>query len=231
MDVIAWVGDERSEFVAPLDVKLTDAQLVMLSAASQREDHCLTAPDKMKGAILAKAGEKLMKLGLVREIRAKAGTPVWLRDDAGSFALKLTAAGLKAVAVDDGSDQAAEGRDAPLPRPDPSANKVSVPDPTGPRARATPREGSKLAQIIDLLKRSDGATILHLMGATGWLPHPGSTDRAAQARVCGGSRTDRRGDSVNRIAGIVGDGGERFTCTAASQGRVRGPEPKANQAA
>ena len=35
-----------------------------------------------------------MKLGLVREVRAKAGMPVWRRDDAGqSYALKLTAAG------------------------------------------------------------------------------------------------------------------------------------------
>jgi hypothetical protein len=81
--------------------KLSDAQLVMLSAAAQREDLCLTAPDKMKGAILAKVSEKLVKLGLVREIRAKAGTPVWRRDDAGqSYALKLTSAGLKGALGD-----------------------------------------------------------------------------------------------------------------------------------
>jgi hypothetical protein len=34
-----------------MSVKLTDAQLVLLSAAAQREDLCLTAPDKLKGAI------------------------------------------------------------------------------------------------------------------------------------------------------------------------------------
>ena len=90
-----------------MSVKLTDAQLVMLSAAAQREDLCLTTPDKMKGAILTKVSEKLVKLGLVREVRAKAGMPVWRRDDAGqSYALKLTAAGLKAIAVDDGSEEA-----------------------------------------------------------------------------------------------------------------------------
>jgi hypothetical protein len=58
-----------------MSVKLTDAQLVMLSAAAQREDRCLSAPGKMKGAILAKVSEKLAKLGLVREVRAKAGMP------------------------------------------------------------------------------------------------------------------------------------------------------------
>ena len=51
-----------------MSVKLTDAQLVMLSPAAQREDLCLTAPDKMKGAVLAKVSEKLVKLGLVREV-------------------------------------------------------------------------------------------------------------------------------------------------------------------
>ena len=54
-----------------MSVKLSDTQLVMLSAAAQREDLCLAAPDKMKGAILAKVSEKLVKLGLAREIRAK----------------------------------------------------------------------------------------------------------------------------------------------------------------
>jgi hypothetical protein len=77
-----------------MSVKLTDAQLVMLSAAAQREDLCLTTPHKTKGAILAKASEKLAKLGLVRKVRAKAGMPAWRRDDAGqSYAFKLTAAG------------------------------------------------------------------------------------------------------------------------------------------
>ena len=90
-----------------MSVKLTDAQLVMLSAAAQREDLCLSAPEKVKGAILTKVSEKLVKLGFVREVRAKAGMPAWRRDDAGQgYALKLTAAGLKAIAVDQGSEEA-----------------------------------------------------------------------------------------------------------------------------
>jgi hypothetical protein len=49
-----------------MSVKLTDAQLVMLSAAARREDLCLIAPDKLKGAILTKVTETLAKPGLVR---------------------------------------------------------------------------------------------------------------------------------------------------------------------
>ena len=66
-----------------MSVKLSDPQLVTLSAAAQREDLCLTAPDKMKGAALTKVSERLIKLGLVRKVRAKAGTPVWRQGDAG----------------------------------------------------------------------------------------------------------------------------------------------------
>ena len=33
-----------------MSVKLTDSPLVMMSAAAQREDRCLEAPETMKGA-------------------------------------------------------------------------------------------------------------------------------------------------------------------------------------
>jgi hypothetical protein len=156
-----------------MSVKLSDKQLVMLSAGGQREDLCLTAPDKMKGAILTKISEKLVKLGLVREVRAKAGMPVWRRDDDGqSYALKLMAAGLKAIAVDDGSEEAVARREAPQPRPIPDRTKASGPEITGARAKTLmPRAGSKLARVIELLQRHGGATIPTLIEATGWLPH------------------------------------------------------------
>jgi hypothetical protein len=87
-----------------MSVKLTDAQLVMMSAALQRKDRCLSAPATIKGAALSKVTAKLTKLGLAREIEAKAGAPIWRRDDRGQgYALKLTAAGLKAIAVDERS--------------------------------------------------------------------------------------------------------------------------------
>jgi hypothetical protein len=46
-----------------MSVKLTDAQAVMVSAAAQREDRCLSAPATIKGAALSKIGVKLAKLG------------------------------------------------------------------------------------------------------------------------------------------------------------------------
>ena len=124
--------------------KLTDAQLVMMGAAAQREDRCLAAPETMKGAAVSKVGAKLVKLGFARETHAKPGTPLWRRDETGrSFALKLTAAGLKAIAVDEGPQDAIEPGEASQPQLLPEAkNGVSLDD-AGRRApTAAPRDGS-----------------------------------------------------------------------------------------
>src|SRR6202521_2490541 len=135
-----------------MSVKLTDAQLVMMSAAAERKNRCLSAPATIKGAALSKVGVKLAKLGLAREIEAKPGAPIWRRDDAGQgYALKLTTAGLKAIAVDDGSPEPDEA-------PQPQAKNGASRDEGGHSAWVTPRDGSKLAQVIELLRRADGAT-------------------------------------------------------------------------
>jgi hypothetical protein len=39
------------------------------------------------------------------------------------------------------------------------------------KKESSARDGSKTAQILDLLKRSGGATAKELMKTTGWLPH------------------------------------------------------------
>jgi hypothetical protein len=219
-----------------MSVKLTDAQLVLLSAAAQRQDLCLTAPDKLKGAILTKVSERLMKLGLVREVRAKAGMPVWRRDDAAQgYALKLTAAGLKTIAVDDGSDEATTSKETPQLQSNPRATKATGPDVIGEPAKAfAPRAGSKLARVIDLLQRSEGATITNLIEATGWLPHSARaalTGLRKRGYAVARERIDG-GDSVYRSGGPAVGGGDRLVVeTEASEGHDRGRKPKANQAA
>ena len=64
-----------------MSIKLNDRQLVLLSAASQRDDHCLVRPAGPKRAQAQRAVAKLLEAGLLKEIRAKAGAPIWRRDD------------------------------------------------------------------------------------------------------------------------------------------------------
>ena len=54
----------------------------MMSAAAQRDDRCFAAPNTVKGATLSKVSARLIRLGFVREIRAKAAMPVRRRGEA-----------------------------------------------------------------------------------------------------------------------------------------------------
>src|ERR1700754_3636242 len=85
-----------------MSIKLTDTQRVLLGAAAQREDLCLVAPPTLKGATAQKVASKLISAGLVKEVKAKASDPIWRRDEeaGASYALKLTTAGAKAIAVE-----------------------------------------------------------------------------------------------------------------------------------
>ena len=53
------------------EMKLTDTQLVLLSAASQREDRAVELPANLKGGAAHKVVAKLLTEGLVEEIRAR----------------------------------------------------------------------------------------------------------------------------------------------------------------
>jgi hypothetical protein len=220
-----------------MTVKLTDAQLVMMTVAAQREDRCLAAPGRLRGAAVSKVSAKLVKLGLAREIRAKPGMPIWRRDKEGlAFALKLTAAGLKAIDIDEGSKEGAlEPSETTQRQPFSDVETVGNPDDDGRPAHAVaPRDGSKLALVIDLLRRPDGANIADLTAATGWLPH---TTRAALTglRKRGYAVVRERagaGDSVYRISQAATHGGGHIAAqTDASDGHDGEPEPRAGQAA
>ena len=93
----------RNASVQIMSIKFNDTQLVLLSAASQRDDHCLVPPTGPKRRQAQKAIVKLLEAGVVKEIRAKAGAPIWRRDEekGHTYALKLTAAGVKTIAVDE----------------------------------------------------------------------------------------------------------------------------------
>ena len=64
-----------------MSIKLTDTQIVMLSAAAQRDDRCLIAPPNLKGGAAQKVAAKLIGGGLAKEIKAKPGAPVWRQDE------------------------------------------------------------------------------------------------------------------------------------------------------
>ena len=62
------------------------------------------------------------------------------------------------------------GKKATPPKKAAKAPKVPKAALEAPKAKGT-REGSKTAQILELLKRPGGATLQELMAATEWQPH------------------------------------------------------------
>jgi hypothetical protein len=62
-----------------MSIKLSDTQLLMLSAAAQREDRCIAAPPNLKGAASQKVAAKLVAMGLAKEVKAGQRSHVWRR--------------------------------------------------------------------------------------------------------------------------------------------------------
>ena len=160
-----------------MSIKLTDTQLLTLSAAAQREDRCIAAPPNLKGAAALKFATRLVAAGLVKEVKAKPGSHVWRRDDAigQAYALELTVAGLKAIAVDETEAVEAASEISP-PAPGEAPTDIvdlhsAVESVASPTAIAVPRKGSKLATVVGLLRSEGGATIDQLAAEMGWLPH------------------------------------------------------------
>jgi hypothetical protein len=167
--------------------KLTDAQLIVLTSACKRDDGLAVLPAGMKPAAAAKLAAGLVNKGLVREIRAKSGTPIWREDEEGrKYSLKLLKAGREAIGV----EEEGEEPDTVQPAADPTESA---------------RAGTKRALVIDLLQRPKGATLEELIAATGWLPH---TTRAAlsvlrrSGMVIERSRTETGKPSIYRIVAM-----------------------------
>jgi hypothetical protein len=109
--------------------------------------------------------------------------PVWRRGEAGrSHALIITKLGRTAIKAEDEDESEDTGSGVQA--------SASTDEAASARSkRSTPRQGSKLSIVIDLLGRKKGAGIDELIAATGWLPH---TTRAALTGL------RRRGYAIER---------------------------------
>ncbi len=153
--------------------QLSDTQLLILSAAAQRTDRlALPLPNSLRGRAVHKAITPLIEHGLLSEISAnhKLGDPVWRENSTGDrITLIITDAGLAVIGVEaDGADSAPVVTDEKA-RAQPAT--VTLPEAKAlPRTR-TPRENTKQATLIAMLRAPEGATIAEIMAATGWQSH------------------------------------------------------------
>lgn len=160
--------------------QLSDTQALILSAAAQRPEHlALPLPDSLRGGAAAKVVGAMLAKGYLEEVDAdmRRGEPVWRETgDGHGVTLVATHAGLTAIGIEteDANTAPAGGTDTPTEGP---ATDTPTETKAAPKTR-TPREGTKQATLIAMLRGQDGATIEEITAATGWQSH---TVRGAMA--------------------------------------------------
>jgi hypothetical protein len=206
--------------------RLSDTQLVMLSAAAQRDDlSVLPLPDSLtlKGGALNKVMDSLRNRGLIRV----------LGGDGGPERVVITSEGMAAIGVEtednapegatpaeadreapasegDGAMKRAKSRPAKAKKAGTTARATSAPEAAGEDSpKPTPRSGTKQARMIEMLKRPKGATVEQIAAATGWQHHTirgaisgalkkklGLTVEATRTREVGPNKTGAKGSST-----------------------------------
>jgi len=150
--------------------QLSNTQTLILSAAAQRPEHiALPLPESLRGGAAAKVVGAMIAKGLIEEVDADLhnGEPMWRETgDGHGTTLVATDAGLAAIGIEPEEPHTAPvgvGATAELDAP--------------PKAR-TPREGTKQATLIAMLRAPGGATIEEIMVVLEWAAH---TVRGAMA--------------------------------------------------
>jgi hypothetical protein len=154
--------------------KLTDAQLVVLSAACSKPDRLvLPLPKSLKGGAANKVISSLIGRGLIEEIDANVtrGDPIWRKPEDGP-AKTLVATEAACAMLDAGDEAAQEAPARPTRAKQAKGGTKSKPKPKATtKAPRAPREGTKQEQLIGMLRRAKGATVAEIAEALGWQAH------------------------------------------------------------
>lgn len=137
--------------------KITPAQHEMLSKLASTIDGVMETPPDAQPTV-----KSLIKRGWLISIPVADGPS----------RLQITDAGRQAVAPPE-EEQAAEGRatDASKSGDDAPTTLNAGPESKADSVAATPTPKGKIATLVELLRRKEGATVEAMMAATGWQAH------------------------------------------------------------
>lgn len=165
-------------------MKLTDAQLVVLSAALAREDgSLLPLPKTLRGGAGQKVCSALLAKKLVEEAaigreQAREHQEKVFRTTPkrGPLMLRITALAAQALNADGSQASTAPLVDQSPQRGGGNKKAAAKPQKSGTSQREAndaraPREGSKLDRLIALLRRPEGVSINEASAALAWREH------------------------------------------------------------
>lgn len=152
--------------------RLTDIQLILLTAAAARDTGSLLPPPSSLGDALSRIGKdiaSLIRRRLAQEIDVAPGTDVWRCEGTREIGVIITDAGRASIGIDvtPTLQEVVEGQ---------AGNSAVRPDVSERPSSPPPAAHTKTALVLQLLTRETGATLDELIAATSWLPH---TTRAA----------------------------------------------------
>jgi len=156
--------------------KLTDTQSIILSRAAARPGNlAMPLPEGLAGAAAKMAVNRMITNGWLEEVDAnlRRGEPLWRETgDGHGTTLIATEAGLAAIGI----EPVVAATMTNVRRAKLELVTTSKDAPDAPANPATPkpitiRAGTKQAEIIALIQRSEGASIAEIVEATGWLAH------------------------------------------------------------
>lgn len=145
-----------------MSTKLNDLQMILLSHAAKTDTGNVfplpaTVTDRGRAE---KELKPLLRRGLVTETETTLPAASWRTDESVHFGLIISGTGKAAINL---GDDVADGANTAEAEPAASLTRK-------------PHGNSKIANVLTLLQRTQGATLAELVEATGWLPH---TTRAA----------------------------------------------------
>ena len=152
--------------------QLSDSQLVVLSSACQREDRSvypLTA--KLPGGAAAKVLNSLLGKGLIAEVPAKREDHVWREHKKqGRLTLRATPAAFEALGITSDEAAASPSQEAATAESTQTKGRKRKASKSTDKPKGT-RADSKQAKLIEMLKRSEGATIDEIAKKFDWQAH------------------------------------------------------------
>jgi Protein of unknown function (DUF3489) len=182
----------------------SDTQFLILSRAATRPGNlAMPLPDGLAGAAAKMVVGKMIARGWLEEVAAnlRRGEPMWRETgDGHGTTLIATEAGLEAIGIEPVVASAVASARKAKPKPEPTQS----PDAANTAIPVAIRAGTKQAQIIAMLQRSEGATIAEMVEATGWQAHTvrGSISGAIKKKLglqIAAEKVESRG-TVYRIA-------------------------------